>query len=93
MSQMAGSPKSIFEWLVPHDLDRLDNQARPCRGMASDDLGRRVVDNRASFSFGMQPCAPVMFGYRDAWERAAEKWVDSRSFPLELAIVRFTRRL
>src|SRR5712672_1521589 len=61
--QMAGSPESIFEWLVPHDLDRLHNQARPCRGMASDDLGGRVVDNRASFIFWM-PCGPVMFGYR-----------------------------
>src|SRR5882762_5715773 len=61
--QMAGSAESIFEWLVPHDLDGLHNQARPCRGMASDDLGGRVVDNRASFSFWM-PCGPVMFGYR-----------------------------
>src|SRR6476620_3791569 len=62
--QMAGSPESIFEWPVPHDLNRFHNQARPCRGMASDDLGRRVVDNRTSCRFWMRPCGQVMIGYR-----------------------------
>src|SRR5258708_36675437 len=51
--QMAGSPESIFEWLVPHDLDRLQNQAPPSRGMASDDLGGRVVETRARLLFCM----------------------------------------
>src|SRR5258705_616244 len=62
--QVAGSPESIFEWCVPCDLHRFHDQARPGRGMASSDFGRRVVDNRASFTFWMRPSARVMLGLR-----------------------------
>src|SRR6478752_6829209 len=54
--QVAGSPESIFERLVPHDLNRFHEQARPGRGMTPDDLGRRVIDDRASFQFRIETC-------------------------------------
>src|SRR3977135_2275884 len=47
--QMAGSPKTIFEWRVLRDLNRFRVEARQGRGIASDDLRRRNVDNRARF--------------------------------------------
>src|SRR3981189_3316097 len=61
---MAGSPETIFERRVPHDLDRFHVQARPSCGMAPDDLRRRNVDNRARFKIRMQPCRRVIFGDR-----------------------------
>src|ERR1700730_16392540 len=62
--KMAGSPESIFEWLVPHHLDRFDVQARPGRRTTPDDLGRRVAYNRARFKMRMQPRRRVIFGDR-----------------------------
>src|SRR3981189_1686817 len=47
--QMAGSPETIFERRMPHDLDGFHLQARPSCGMASDDLRRRNVDKQARF--------------------------------------------
>src|SRR6267154_3765114 len=38
--QMAGSPKTIFEWRVLRDLNRFHVEARPGRGIASEDLRR-----------------------------------------------------
>src|SRR5882757_1999841 len=61
---MAGSPETIFERRVPHDLDRFHVQARPSCGMAPDDLRRRNVDNRARFKIRMQPCRRVIFDDR-----------------------------
>jgi hypothetical protein len=62
--QMAGSPESVFEWRMPHDLDRFHVQARPGRGMAPDDARRRNVDKRARFEIRMQPCRRSIFGDR-----------------------------
>src|ERR1700675_4198699 len=62
--QMAGSPETIFEWRMPHDLDRFHVQARPGRGMASDDARRANVDKRARFEIRMQPCRQAIFGDR-----------------------------
>src|SRR5882757_5644652 len=62
--QMAWSPETIFEWRMPHDLDRFHAQARPGRGMAPDDARRRNVDKRARFEIRMQPCRRVIFGDR-----------------------------
>src|SRR5216684_623805 len=61
---MAGSPETIFERRVPHDLDRFHVQARPSCGMAPDDLRWRNVDNRARFKIRMQPCRRVIFDDR-----------------------------
>jgi hypothetical protein len=61
---MAGSPETIFERRVPHDLDRFHAQARPSCGMAPDDLRRRNVDNRTRFRSRMQPRQPVRSGDR-----------------------------
>src|SRR5258705_9447491 len=61
---MAGSPETIFERRVPHDLDRFHVQARPSCGMAPDDLRRRNIDNRARFKIRMQPCRRVIFDDR-----------------------------
>src|SRR4030081_1785708 len=60
--QVAGSPESIFERHVPHDLDRFHAHARPSRGMAPDDLGRRNVDNRASFKIRTPPGRRAILG-------------------------------
>src|SRR5882762_6934437 len=38
--QMAGCPKTIFEWRVLRDLNRFHVEARPGRGIASEDLRR-----------------------------------------------------
>ena len=38
--QMAGTPETIFEWCVPHDLDRFHVQARQSCGMAPNNFRR-----------------------------------------------------
>src|SRR5882757_2372272 len=67
--QMAGRPETIFEWRVPHDLDRLHVQARPSCGMAPDDLRRRDVDKRARFKIRVRPCRRVKVG-----DRRCSRW-------------------
>ena len=66
---MAGRPETIFEWRVPHDLDRLHVQARPSCGMAPDDLRRRDVDKRARFKIRVRPCRRMKVG-----DRRCSRW-------------------
>src|SRR5258706_2679073 len=59
--QMAGTPETIFELRVPHDLGRFHVQARPGRGMSTVDLRRREVDQWARVNIRMHPLQRVLF--------------------------------